>query len=187
MAEASGGSELTPERVFRDFAPRVYHLARRMLGNDADAEDVAQDVMLQVVRKLGSFRGEADVGTWLHRVTVNAVLLHRHRAARRSEFQLDTPPDHLPCGAAGNGPARPRAAAPDRQLLRRELREQIERAIGSLPPLYRDVYVLADAEGYSNAEIGARLGLGLAAVKSRLHRARLQMRSALAPYFPEAG
>jgi RNA polymerase sigma factor (sigma-70 family) len=64
---------LTPERIFNEYAPRVYNLARRMLGNDADAEDVTQDVLLQVVRKLGTFRGESDIATWLHRVTVNAA------------------------------------------------------------------------------------------------------------------
>src|SRR5438874_11774950 len=76
---------LTPDQVFRDYAPRVYALAKRMLGNDADAEDVTQDVLLQVVRKLNTFRGEADVGTWLHRITVNAALAHRAKRARRQE------------------------------------------------------------------------------------------------------
>src|SRR5438445_13663130 len=76
MDESDGrvsSAGLTPEQVFRDYAPRVYNLARRMLGNDADAEDVTQDVLLQVVRKLDTFRGEAALPTWLHRVTVNAA------------------------------------------------------------------------------------------------------------------
>src|SRR5437764_10755178 len=76
---------LTAERVFREFGPRVYNLARRMLGNDADAEDVTQDVLVQVVRKLDSFRGESAISTWLHRVTVNAVLAHRRKASYRHE------------------------------------------------------------------------------------------------------
>src|SRR5215831_13802975 len=75
---------LTPEQVFRQYGGRVYNLARRMLGNDADAEDVTQDVLVQVVRKLDTFRGEADFATWLHRVTANAALaLRRRRAACR--------------------------------------------------------------------------------------------------------
>ena len=65
---------LTPELVFREYAPRIYNLARRMLGNDADAEDVTQDVFLQVIRKLDTFRGDSQLSTWLHRVTVNAAL-----------------------------------------------------------------------------------------------------------------
>src|SRR5438874_10825662 len=82
---------LTPDQVFRDYAPRVFGLARRMLGNDADAEDVTQDVLLQVVRKLDTFRGEADITTWLHRVTVNAALAHRAKRARREERELHDP------------------------------------------------------------------------------------------------
>src|SRR5258708_20967424 len=84
---------LTPDRVFRDFAPRVYNLARRMLGNDADAEDVTQDVLLQVVRKLDTFRGEAAFPTWLHRVTVNAALAHRRKQANRQAHQSGEPLD----------------------------------------------------------------------------------------------
>src|SRR5213592_4171296 len=90
MAESANGV-LTPERVFMDYAPRVYNLARRMLGNDADAEDVTQDVLLQVVRKLDTFRGEADFPTWLHRVTVNAALAHRRKRARREDREVHDP------------------------------------------------------------------------------------------------
>src|SRR5882757_4280275 len=86
---------LTADRVFRDFAPRVYNLARRMLGNDADAEDVTQDVLLQVVRKLDTFRGEAAFPTWLHRVTVNAALAHRRKRGLRQEREVTDPMDRL--------------------------------------------------------------------------------------------
>src|SRR5436853_5503677 len=82
-AGQGGPAPLTAERVFRDYAPRVYNLARRMLGNDADAEDVTQDVLVQVVRKLDTFRGESAFPTWLHRVTVNAALAHRRKRATR--------------------------------------------------------------------------------------------------------
>src|ERR1700674_1885980 len=95
MAEALNGTEPTPERVFRDCAPRVYHLARRMLGNDADAEDVTQDVLLQVVRKLDTFRGESAFPTWLHRVTVNAALANRRKRAVRQKHQVSDPLEHF--------------------------------------------------------------------------------------------
>ena len=74
--------KVTPELVFREYAPRIYNIARRMLGNDADAEDVTQDVLLQVVRKLDTFRGDSQIATWLHRVTVNAALAHRQNVHR---------------------------------------------------------------------------------------------------------
>src|SRR5438067_6119913 len=87
------GHTLTAERVFRDYAPRVYNLARRMLNNDADAEDVTQDVLLQVVRKLDTFRGESAFPIWLHRVTVNAALAHRRKRASRQAHQTGEPLD----------------------------------------------------------------------------------------------
>src|SRR5690242_11038012 len=76
-AQPSGGTPPTPELVFRKYAPRIYNLARRMLGSDSDAEDVTQDVLVQVIRNLANFRGESALSTWLHRITVNAALAHR--------------------------------------------------------------------------------------------------------------
>ena len=136
---------LTAERVFREYAPRVYNLARRMLGNDADAEDVTQDVLLQVVRKLDTFRGESAFPTWLHRVTVNAALAHRRKRANRQARQTSEPLDSfLEDGHAANGPMRPWSVSPDQPLLNAETQHLIERAIAGLPETYRDVYVLAD-------------------------------------------
>src|SRR4051812_127676 len=76
---------LSAEQVYHDYAPRVYSVARRMVASDFDAEDVTQEVLLQVIRKLPSFRGESSFPTWLHRVTVNAALSHRRRQAVRDE------------------------------------------------------------------------------------------------------
>src|SRR5438876_10626001 len=83
------------EEVFHEYAPRVYNLARRMLGSDADAEDVTQDVLLQVVRKLDTFRGEAAFPTWLHRVTVNAALAHRQKRGLLQEREVSDPLDRF--------------------------------------------------------------------------------------------
>jgi RNA polymerase sigma-70 factor (ECF subfamily) len=176
---------LTPEQVFQDYAPRIYHLARRMLGSDADAEDVTQEVLLQVVRKLDTFRGESAFSTWLHRITVNAALAYRRKRAIRQNHQVSDPLEHFLENGYHTSPIRPWSVEPQKELLDRETHQLIEHAIQGLPEIYRDVYVLADVEGLSNAEIGQMLGLGLAAVKSRLHRARLLMRNALAPHFEE--
>jgi RNA polymerase sigma-70 factor (ECF subfamily) len=157
-----------------------------MLANDADAEDVTQTVLLQVVRKLATFRGESSLATWLHRITVNAALAHRRKQAQRRERQVTDPMDQFLDDGGHAGPVRRWSDAPDQQALGRELRQVIEGAIAGLPGIYRDVYVLSDVEGVPNADIGAMLGLSLPAVKSRLHRARLMMRDALAPYFEEA-
>jgi RNA polymerase sigma-70 factor (ECF subfamily) len=175
----------TPEQVARDHGPRVYTLARRMLGNDSDAEDITQDVLLQVLRKLDSFRGESAFPTWLHRVVVNAVLAFRRRRATHPELPLDHAKEEFHPDGSHVGPVRRWMAPPEEQALDREAHAVIEDAIRQLPEVYRDVYVLADVEGMPNAEIAEVLELSVPAVKSRLHRARLLMREALAPYFEE--
>src|SRR4051794_13272080 len=169
-ADPAGAAPLTADQVFRDYAPRVYNLARRMLGNEADAEDVTQDVLLQVIRKLDTFRGEAELSTWLHRVTVNAALAHRRKQARRRERQVEAPLAAIQDGATLRSPDALRET-PDQQVLDQETQEMVEQAISTLPEMYRDVYVLADVERLPNAEIGDLLGLSVPAVKSRLHRA----------------
>ncbi|MBY0527084.1 MAG: sigma-70 family RNA polymerase sigma factor [Gemmataceae bacterium] len=175
----------TPDQLFQDYAPRIYNLARRMLGNDADAEDVTQDVLLQVLRKLDSFRGESAFPTWLHRVTVNTALAHRRKRATQDEHRISDPLEDFQADGHHLMPVRRWSAPPEEQVLDRETQHLIEDAIATLPETYRDVYVLADVEGLPNAEIGEMLDLSLAAVKSRLHRARLLMRDALAPHFEE--
>ena len=145
--------------MFREYAPRIYHIARRMLGNDADAEDVTQDVLLQVVRKLDTFRGDAQLSTWLHRVTVNAALAHRQKRANRQKRETARrPTTSLETAAAG----RPGEAVERRRRTSRCWRpsrhELIEKAIEELPEPFRDVYVLADVEGLPNAEIGGDAG-----------------------------
>jgi RNA polymerase sigma-70 factor (ECF subfamily) len=182
---APTGPPPTPEHVFQEYGPRIYNLARRMLGSDADAEDVTQDVLLQVVRKLDTFRGEAALPTWLHRVTVNAALAHRRKRSVHQKHEVSTPLDGYLEHGYHTRPVRPWSVMPEQEALDRETHQLIERAIMDLPEIYRDIYVLADVEGLPNAEIGEMLGLSVPAVKSRLHRARLLMREALAPHFEE--
>jgi len=174
------------EQVYHDYALRVYSMARRMVATEADAEDVTQEVLLQVVRKLPSFRGDSAFPTWLHRVTVNAALSHRRRQAVREEHGLCNSLEAIgadePYETAGHRSTPP----PDDLMVSSETRQLIDRAIASLPGAYRDVFVLADVEGMANAEIGERLSLSLPAVKSRLHRARAMLRERLAPHFEEA-
>jgi RNA polymerase sigma-70 factor (ECF subfamily) len=178
--------ELTPEQVLHEHAPKVYSLAYRLLGNEADAEDVAQEVFLQVVRKLDTFRGDAALSTWLYRVTVNAALAYRRKRAALQKHRAPGDPDLLDDGADGAGLVRRWALPPDQLALDHETHQLIEQAVAKLPESYRDVYVLADVEGLPNQEIADALGLSVSAVKSRLHRARLLMRRALAPHFEEA-
>ncbi len=177
------GATLTAEEVFRRYAGRIYNLARRLLSNEADVEDVTQEVLLLVVRKLGTFRGDSEFATWLHRVTVNAALIHRRKHAPRLAREASVSPQYMEDQGRPVSFTSPWAAGPDRQLIDRETRELIEAAVRGLPEKYRDPFVLSDIEGLPNAEIAGLLGLSLPALKSRLHRARLLLRDTLRPHF----
>jgi RNA polymerase sigma-70 factor (ECF subfamily) len=156
------------------YRPRICRRVERVLGNRADAEEVAQDVLLLIVRKIHLFAGRASFGTWVHRVATNAALARLRRRRRDDEHSAAGPPgwaaltDHL-------------ASAED-EMGRRELGGALARAIEALPDPYRIPLVLHHVEGLSNEAIAARLGLGLAAVKSRVHRSRALVRRRLAPY-----
>jgi RNA polymerase sigma-70 factor (ECF subfamily) len=171
------------EQIFRDHAPRIYSLARRLLSNEADVEDVVGEVLLQVVRRLHTFRGQSELTTWLHRVTVNCALLHRRKNAPRLARQFQASVEQVL--ELANPPANTKQDRPECRVIAGETQRLIEQAINQLPEMYRDPFVLSDIEELPNAEIGKILGLSLAAVKSRLHRARLLLRDALAPYFQE--
>ena len=174
---------LIVEKVYRQCGSGVYALAKRMLGNEADAEDVAQEVLLQVVRNLDTFQGKSTIMTWLYRITVNAALaLRRKRASIRERHHADTAESgygDVYAAASSHSPA------PDAELLDSELRERIETAITRLPEVYRVAFILNDVEHLSYLEISEVLCISLAAVKTRIHRARLMMRGFLRTYLEE--
>jgi RNA polymerase sigma-70 factor (ECF subfamily) len=177
---------LTVEQIYRDYAPRIYTLARRMLGNDADAEDVTQNVLLQMIQRLSTFRGDSAFTTWLHRVTVNAALTYRRNRAIREQHRVHDPLEDFTDEGKHRRPVKSWRLGPEKAVLDKESERIIEQAIARLPANYRDIYVLADVEDLPNAEIADMLGLSVEAVKSRLHRARLWMRQALASHFEES-
>lgn len=148
-ANATG---LSVEEIYHRYATRVYSLAMRMLRSEADAEDITQEVLLQVIRRLDTFRGASTFDTWLYRVTVNAVLvLRRKRAsARERQFAEDVrETGHASSNRRGSAPVQPDAEALDRERWRR-----VEAAIDQLPEGYRDLFILSDVQQLSNAEIG---------------------------------
>jgi RNA polymerase sigma-70 factor (ECF subfamily) len=175
----------TAERLFVAYAPRIYRLARHLLGNDADAEDATQDVFVQVLRKLPAFRAEAALPTWLYRVAVNAALNCRRRRTARARHQVRGDPTAFAADARHLASVQHWPKRPLDRALDHETHQLIARAIARLPEEYRAVYVLADVEELSCPQIAEILGLSTATVKSRLHRARACMRRTLAPYFGE--
>jgi RNA polymerase sigma-70 factor (ECF subfamily) len=184
-SERNGGTrpQLTAEQVCHQHAARIYRLARRLLNHDADAEDITQEVLLQVVRKLDTFRHESELTTWLHRVTVNAALAHRRSSACHSARQISEPMERLLEEDTRMASLCLNMPQPSQQVLDQESQALVEQAVAALPPMYRDVYLLAGVEGLPVTEIAALLELSVQAVKSRLHRARLLLRAAIAPHF----
>jgi RNA polymerase sigma-70 factor, ECF subfamily len=159
-ALAASGDAHAFERLYRTHVPRIHSLVRRML-NDEDADEVTQDVFVRAWQKLGTYRGEAAFGTWLHRLAVNVVLGRRQLLGQRRERFL--PDDTALASVAGT------RAAPELSL-------DFEAAIARLPDGARQVFVLHDVEGYRHEEIADLLGLAIGTSKSQLHRARMALR-----------
>jgi len=152
-------------RLYERHAARVYAIVRRLAGDDASAEDLAQEAWIRVFRALPNFRGDSRFTTWIHRIAVNVALYGERRRKRRGEVVFLTP--HL--AESGADPSRP--------LLRME----IERAIDTLPAGMRRVLVLHDVEGYKHEEIAEMLGIAPGTCKSQLFKARAKLRELLQP------
>jgi RNA polymerase sigma-70 factor (ECF subfamily) len=166
---AAGGDIAAFEELFRLHRRMVYGLCLRMTQDVAEAEDVTQEVFVHLFRKVGGYRGEANFKTWLHRLTVNQVLMRfRKNRSRREEAleegELDTT---APAGAHA-----PRAS----QLIDRLT---LENAIAQLPPGYRAAFILHDVEGHDHEEVARLLGCAVGTSKSQLHKARTKLRKIL--------
>jgi RNA polymerase sigma-70 factor, ECF subfamily len=186
LIEASRAGDATAlDGLVRAHQGRVYSFAMRMCRNGEDAKDILQDTFLGMVRSIRDFRDESKFSTWLYRIAANACLKKRRRGVHdpkpEQELSLD---DLMPRpDAEGRRPEIPDwSEHAERLLLRGELSEQMEAAIDKLPKEYKIVLVLRDVEGLSAEETGQALGLSVAAVKSRLHRARVFVRQELATY-----
>jgi RNA polymerase sigma-70 factor (ECF subfamily) len=151
--------------LYRRYGPRVYAVVRRLAGDDALAEDWAQEAWVRAIRALPTFRGEARFSTWLHRIAVNSALHGRRWRERRAGHEVA-----LPLTLPG-------AQRPDDPVLRLTLTKALDR----LPPGMRQVLVLHDVEGYTHEEIGTFLGVTPGTSKSQLFKARARMRGLLRP------
>jgi RNA polymerase sigma-70 factor (ECF subfamily) len=174
----AGDSQLFHELI-RPYEHRVYVMALSFLHNEADAEDAAQEAFLKAFRNLSSFRGEAKFGTWLVSITLNEA---RSRIRSRNTVKmesLDEPADDQ--GHISPALLRDWKEIPSEALERKEVRLLLEQAITGLPLIYREVFQLRDIEQLSVNEAAATLGISIAAVKVRLHRARMMLQKKLAP------
>lgn len=170
--------------LLKRFAPRLYRLALQITGSADDAEDALQEAFISACNRIDSFeaQGGSSLGTWLYRIVLNSSLMHL-RKRKPGVMSIERQGD----GASGLQGAAPLdledpGRSPGEHVLSSELRERIDEAILHLPDSLRAAFVLRDVEGLSTAEAAVALGIGEAALKVRLHRARLQLREALTPY-----
>ncbi|MFN8178186.1 MAG: sigma-70 family RNA polymerase sigma factor [bacterium] len=183
VRRAKAGEEEAFSELVERHQARVYQHAERLLGNRQDAEEVLQDTFLQAYRNLAGFEERSRFSTWIYRIATNEALMRLRRASRRREVLLEEAPSGEVERASDEVREFARSALDD--VMDREVREILKKALVELPDEYRVVFVLRDVEGFSNAEVADILGLSVPAVKSRLHRSRIWLRDRLARIFGE--
>ena len=167
--KAAGGSVAAFELLYSRYHRRTYSLCLRMMNSATEAEDLTQEVFIQLFRKIGSFRGDSAFSTWLHRMTVNQVLMHFRRRGVQNEKTTDD--GEMPEQIVNGTERQSRMPILDRIAL--------DKAIAQLPNGYRTVFVLHDVEGFEHEEIARMLKLSVGTSKSQLHKARLKLRGLL--------
>ncbi len=170
LAQSAANGDMTAfEELYQRHHRRVYSICLRMLQNASEAEDLTQDVFIQLYRKIGSFRGDSAFTTWLHRLTVNQVLMHFRK--RTVKFEKTTEEGETPVQVV-NGTSNPNKMPIVDKIA-------LENAIEQLPEGYKNVFVLHDVEGYEHEEVARILGCSVGTSKSQLHKARLKLRKLL--------
>lgn len=177
VARAQEEDERAFGELIERYETKVYSLALKMLRNPEDAEDVLQDTFLRAYRGLKSFKGHSTFSTWIYRITANSALMKLRKKQLPTVSIEDADERETPINIADWAPG------PVEQLLNQETQEAMADAIEALPAEFRQVFVLRDVEGLSNADVAEILDLSVAAVKSRLHRARLKIRNHLSHFF----
>ena len=167
--KSAAGDTSAFEELYRRHFRRVYALCMRMMGNPVEAEDMTQEVFLQLFNKIGMFRGESAFTTWLHRLTVNQVLMHFRRRGIKLEQTADD----------GDAPVQIVAGTENPNHMPVVDRIALDKAVDQLPPGYRSVFVLHDVEGHEHEEIARMLGCSVGTSKSQLHKARMKLRQLL--------
>jgi len=183
IARLRARDETAVHELAERYGSRIFQLALRHMKNREDAEEVTQDVLMKVYRKVGAFRGDAALSSWIYRITFNTAMsrLRNTRMARAAEQERDRA---MAAAAALDQPRTPRQTAdwsqiPDELMLRTQLRHAVAEAIRELPEIYRAPVMLRDIEGLSTEEASSRLNLKDQTLKSRLHRGRLMLRERL--------
>jgi RNA polymerase sigma-70 factor (ECF subfamily) len=185
LARMQTGDEDAFEACVRAYSGHLLAVARRLLPNEEDARDAVQDAFLSAFKSIGRFEGLSRIGTWLHRIVVNAALSRLRKQQRHPEMSIEDLLPHFGEGEHQVDPPAPWKATSVAILQQQELRELVQDCISRLPETYRIVLLLRDIEGLSTEETAQMLETTIGVVKTRLHRARQALRSLLNPYFRE--
>ncbi len=167
---ATAGNIAAFEVIYERYHRRTFSLCLRMLSNQTEAEDLTQEVFIQLFRKIGSFRGDSAFSTWLHRLTVNQVLMHFRRRSVKNERTSDD----------GEMPEQTVHGTSNPSKMQVIDRIALKNAIALLPYGYRNVFILHDVEGFEHEEVARLMGISVGTSKSQLHKARLKLRGLLA-------
>jgi RNA polymerase sigma-70 factor (ECF subfamily) len=184
LARLRTGDEAALAELAEAYSSKIYQLAFRYLRNKEDAEEVTQDVLYKVFRKVNAFRGDAALSSWIYRITFNAAM-SRLRTAQYQRWQDQEHPQTSPDGDGLTTPSREPADwsdMADDHVFRSQLRRRVFRAILALPAIYRAPVMLRDIQGMSTEEASAMLRVKDQTLKSRLHRGRLILRRQLADF-----
>jgi len=176
------------EALVERYQDKVYRLAFRFMRNETEAKEIVQETLLSVWRKLDGFKGDSQFSSWLYRVTANAALMRLRTQRRHPEVSTEElDPSFMDRGGPAYGqvtsPGENWARRPDDELQSEELRTQLQQAIDELPEIYRTVFLIRDVDGFSTEETAEALDISVPTVKTRLHRARIALREAIAKYF----
>jgi RNA polymerase sigma-70 factor, ECF subfamily len=173
IERAKQGDARAFQALYDKHKRRVYSLCLRMTSNTAEAEDLTQEAFLQLYRKIATFRGESAFSTWLHRLSVNVVLMHLRKKSLPVVSLEET------TQSTEEDAAKKDFGAEDLALAGSLDRLQLQRAVDDLPPGYRTIFVLHDVEGYEHNEIAQIVGCSIGNSKSQLHKARMKLRDLL--------
>jgi RNA polymerase sigma-70 factor (ECF subfamily) len=167
--KSASGNIAAFEILYERYHRRTYSLCLRMTKNQTEAEDLTQEVFIQLFRKAGSFRGDSAFSTWLHRMTVNQVLMHFRKRSFKNEKTSED----------GETPEQIVPGTKDQTKMPVLDRIALKRAVAKLPDGYRNVFTLHDVQGYEHTEVARILGISVGTSKSQLHKARLKLRGLL--------
>lgn len=183
IARLQAGDERAVQELAELYSPRIYQLAMRHMKNREDAEEVTQDVLMKVYRKIGAFRGDSALSSWIYRITFNTSMsrLRNTRLARAADAERERALAQETASEERRAARQPAdwSRLPDEELLKAQLRQAVDAAIADLPEIYRVPVVLRDIQGLTTEEASSRLRVKDQTLKSRLHRGRLMLRDRL--------